>query len=619
MVIFLLSIAFDFIFTHLYTLYHNFLYFTLFYDIILLSGCFIMFYVKFNNKDNSDAKVYIKHSYSVNGVKKQLVIEKYDSINQLTKEHGNWEVFIKNRVKELNDDRKNKKVENEVLTLDFTKKLNDNYENDRNFGYLLLQSVYYDLDINSFLYHYKNIEKLKIKYSLNDAMKLLVFSRIINPGSKLKTSKTIKDYAEDFDLSLDDIYHSLDHFYNFKDKFQQYLYKKASSICKPGDTVVYYDVTNFYYEVESESELIAYGVEKNHRPDPITSFGLFMDSNGLPIRFSSYRGNISESKQMLPNWKLLRKDLSDNDYIVCADSGMNSADIKKYIQDCKDHFIFSQSVLKLNESEKKEILDDSFWETFASGKKYKVKKIIKDSFVHDKNATRKDGKIKTSIDAMYIYIFDQKRRDYILNKLKEREEKARDIINNPSKYDKISSKDGKQYIKKIVYDNNGEIITEQSELVLDFDTLDKEKKFAGYGAIVTDLFEMDVKEIIKIAARRYEIEDCFRQMKTGFSTRPVFVYKTEHIHAHFLICYVALMIMKLLENHYLKNFTADQLFNILRTSTFTHPINSSSWMVSHISLDAINAFNAMGLESIMYEFISNKTLNYAISITKNRR
>ena len=133
MVIFLLSIAFDFIFTHLYTLYHNFLYFTLFYDIILLSGCFIMFYVKFNNKDNSDAKVYIKHSYSVNGVKKQLVIEKYDSINQLTKEHGNWEVFIKNRVKELNDDRKNKKVENEVLTLDFTKKLNDNYENDRKY------------------------------------------------------------------------------------------------------------------------------------------------------------------------------------------------------------------------------------------------------------------------------------------------------------------------------------------------------------------------------------------------------------------------------------------------------------------------------------------------------
>ncbi len=578
-----------------------------------------MFYVLFKNKDNSDGKVYIKHSYSVKGVKKQLVIEKYDSINKLTETYGDWKTFIENRVKELNEEKNNKKIENEVLPLDYNKKLTTDYKNSRNFGYLLLQSVYYDLGIDQFIYHYKSNKQLKIKYSLNDAMRLLVFSRIIAPCSKLKTSKKINDYAEDFDLSKDDIYHSLDHFNDFKEKLQEYLYKKASSICKPSDTVVYYDVTNFYYEVESESELIAYGVEKNHRPDPITSFGLFMDSNGLPIRFSSYRGNISESKQMLPNWKALRKSLDNNDYIVCADSGMNSADIKKYVQECKDHFIFSQSVIKLNDSEKKELLEDTSWTTFASGKKYKVKKLIKDSYVHNKYATRKDGKIKITIDVMYIFIFDQKRRDYILNKIEEREMKARDIINNPSKYDKVNSKDGKQYIKKIVYDNNGEIIVEQSELILDLDTLNKEKKFAGYGALVTDLFDMDIIEIIKIASRRYEIEDCFRQMKTGFSTRPLFVYTTAHIHAHFLTCYIALTIMKLLENHYLKEFTPEQLFDIIRTTSFTHPLNSSSWMVSQISQDAINAFNKMGLESIMYEVISNKTLNSAIAITKSKQ
>ena len=575
-----------------------------------------MFYVLFQNKDKSDGKVYIKHSYSVRGVKKQLVIEKYDSINKLNEEHGDWKVFIENRVKELNENKDAKKIENEVITLDYNKKLTSEYKNSKNFGYLLLQSVYYDLGIDRFIYHYKNNKQLKIQYSLNDAMRLLVFSRIITPGSKLKTSKTINNYAENFDLSLDDIYHSLDHFNDFKEKIQQYLYKKASSICKPADTVVYYDVTNFYYEVESESELIAYGIEKNHRPDPITAFGLFMDSNGLPIRFSSYRGNISESIQMLPNWKALRKDLNNNDYIVCADSGMNSADIKKFIQECKDHFIFSQSVLMLSNSDKKELLDDASWQTFASGKKYKVKKIIKDSYIHDEFATRKDGKVKTTIDTMYIFFFDQKRRDYILKKIQDRETKAKDIIKNPSIEDKVSSKDGKQYIKKIVYDSNGEIIPEQSELVLNTDKINKEKQFAGYGAIVTDLFNMDVIEIIKIASRRYEIEDCFRQMKTGFSTRPLFVHMPAHIHAHFLTCYIALTIMKLLENHYLKNFTPDQLFDIIRTTSFTHPVNSTSWMVSHITQEAITAFNKMGLESIMYEAISNKTLNSAIAITK---
>ncbi len=576
-----------------------------------------MFYVLFQNKDKSDGKVYIKHSYSVRGVKKQLVIEKYDSINKLTKQYGDWKTFIENRVKELNDEKKNKEIENDVLKLDYSRKLTDSCDNDKNFGYLLLQSVYYDLGIDQFLYHYKSNNHLKINYSLNDAMRLLVYSRIIDPASKLQTSKKITDYAEEFDLSIDDIYHSLDHFDAFKDKFQLYLYKKASSICKPSDTVIYYDVTNFYYEVESESELIAYGVEKNHRPDPITSFGLFMDSNGLPVQYSAYRGNISESKQMLPNWQSLRKNLNDNVYIVCADAGLNSPDIKKFIERNKDHFIFSQSVLKLDNKSKNDLLDDSSWITFASGKRYKVKKMIKEIHVHDSSSTRKDGKVKTSIDIMYIFFFDKKRRDFILNKIEEREKKARDIINHPSKYDKVNSKDGKQYIKKIVYDNNGEIVVEQSQLILDTELINNEKKYAGYGALVTDLFDMKPLEIIKIASRRYEIEDCFRQMKTGFSTRPVYVYTTAHIHAHFLTCYVALMIMKLLENHYLKGFTSEQLFQIIRSTTFTRPLDSSSWLASKVSKDSIDAFNKMKLESIMYKAITNKTLNAAIALTKS--
>ena len=578
-----------------------------------------MFYVLFYNADHSDAKVYIKRSYSIKGVKKHSVIEKYDSINQLSLQYGDWKSFINNRILLLNDEIKGRKLDNSSINFNFDSKLSDDCNNLRNFGYLLLQSVYYDLDINSFLYHYKNEKKLKIQYSLNDIMRLLVFSRIIKPSSKLQTSLTINDYAEDFDFSLDNIYDALDLFNDFKEKFQLYLYKKASSIFPPSDTVVYYDVTNFYYEVEDENELIAYGVEKNHRPDPITSFGLFMDSNGLPIHYFAYRGNISESVQMLPNWESLRNNLDVNHYIVCADSGMNSADIKKFIQSCNDHFIFSQSILKLPKSLQDKVLNNTAWHTFKSGKKYKIVKMIKEALVHDNSATRKDGKIKTNLESMYIFIFDKKSRDFLLNKIDDRINRAKDIIRHPRKYDKVNSRDGKQYIKKVVYDKDGLVSVEQSSLELDYSLIDNDRKFAGYSAIVTDLFDMDVLQIIKIASRRFEIEDCFRQMKTGFSTRPVFVYKSEHIHAHFLTCYVALMIMKLLENHYLPKLTADKIFEIVRETYFFNQPESDIWSIARISIDGINAFNALGLETIMYKNFTNKTLNAAIAITKNKK
>lgn len=155
----------------------------------------------------------------------------------------------------------------------------------------------------------------------------------------------------------------------------------------------------------------------------------------------------------------------------------------------------------------------------------------------------------------------------MLNKIDECEKKAREIINNPSKYDKISSADGKQYIQKICYDDNGEIVVEKSILNLNTELIEKEKKYAGYGSVVTDLFDESVMDIIHIASKRWEIEDCFRKMKTGFSTRPVYLRTTKHIHAHFLTCYVALTITKLLENKYLKGITSNTLFEVLRNTT----------------------------------------------------
>lgn len=577
-----------------------------------------MFKVVFDNKDKTDKSVYIKRSYSVKGIKKQEVIEKYPSVNELIKEYGDWEKFIDDRIKILTEERSKKENEKKELIIDYNSRISsDGLYYSKNFGYLLMQKVYYHLGLDQFFYHLKNNNNLRIKYSLNDVMKFLVYTRAIIPGSKLDNSKNTNYFAEPFDITIDDIYDALDRLDDCKDKLQEYLYKKASYLLPPTNKVIFYDVTNFYYEIEEENELCAYGVEKNHRPDPITSFGLFMDCNGIPIRYADYRGNISEKKQFLPEWKKVRSCLDGENYIVCSDSGFNTANIKHYLITKKDHYIFSQSVKQLGDKTKTEMFDEKGWIAISNEKKYKIKKFLKDSYIEDSSSKRKDGKIKVEIDTMYIYIFDENRRKYILNKIDEREKKARDIIANPSKYDKVSSTDGKQYIKKLTYDANGEICVEKSMLVMDKELIEKERKYAGYGAIVTDLFDKSVIEIIEIASNRWEIEDCFRQMKTGFSTRPIYLRTIKHIHAHFLICYVALTITKLLERKYLKGITSEALFDVLKNTTYVE-LPSGDWMACNISKTAINSFTKLNFKDLLFNYISNKSLNKIISSSKQK-
>ena len=205
----------------------------------------------------------------------------------------------------------------------------------------------------------------------------------------------------------------------------------------------------------------------------------------------------------------------------------------------------------------------------------------------------------------------------MLNKIDEREKKAREIINDPSKFDKVSSTDGKQYIQKICYDDNGEIIVEKSILNLNTELIEKEKQYAGYGAIVTDLFDESVTDIINIASKRWEIEDCFRQMKTGFSTRPVYLRSAKHIHAHFLTCYVALTIAKLLENKYLKGITSSTLFEVLRNTTYIK-LPTGDWMCGNLNKEAVRSFKKVGFNDLLYDFISNKSFIKIISSSKQK-
>lgn len=548
-----------------------------------------------------------------------MTIEKYDSIRLLDEKYGSWEKFIKERISVLEQQKRDLRKKARTITLDYSQAIDENGLSFlKNAGYLLLQKVYYSLGIDQFIYHYKNNRNLKFEYSLNDVMRLLVFSRIISPASKLRTTQDAQSYLENFDVTLSDVYDGLTRIADFRGSLQRYLYDKVRRILPPSDDVIYYDVTNFYYEIEDENEVAAYGVEKNHRPDPITSFGLFMDSNGVPIRYSDYRGNINESKQILPEWKELREETlnQDDSYIICTDAGLNSANLKYYCITRGDHYLFSQSVKKLAKETLKDVFEEDGWVGMGDGRSYKVIKTIKSVSVTDSTSIRKDGRKSKELDTMYVIFFDPKRRDYILEKIEDRISRAKEIISKPASYDKVSSCSGKQYIEKLAFDENGCIIESESVLSLREDLIAKEKKFAGYGGLVTDMLDRKPEELIAISSRRWEIEDCFRQMKTGFSTRPVYLRRPDHIHAHFMTCYVSLMIMKLLERKYLRGMSAERIFSLLRTARYHVMDDTGDIVAVEMSEDAVKAFRKMHLDQLLYTMVSNQTLKGVIRSTK---
>jgi hypothetical protein len=273
-------------------------------------------------------------------------------------------------------------------------------------------------------------------------------------------------------------------------------------------------------------------------------------------------------------------------------------------------------VKKLAKETLKDVFEEDGWVSMGDGRSYKVIKTIKNVSVTDNTSTRKDGKKNKEIDTMYVIFFDPKRRDYILEKIEDRISRAKEIISKPASYDKVSSCSGKQYIEKLAFDEDGCIIESESTLTLREDLIEKEKKFAGYGGLVTDMLDKKPEELIAISSRRWEIEDCFRQMKTGFSTRPVYLRRPDHIHAHFMTCYVSLMIMKLLERKYLKGMSAERIFKLLRTARYHVMDDTGDIVAVEMSEDAVKAFKKMHLEELLYTMVSNQTLKGVIRSTK---
>ena len=473
-----------------------------------------------------------------------------------------------------------KKYSNKLIPKDVTNKFN--------VGYLFLKDIYYSLKIDKIV---KEItKKYKFEFDLNEVLSNLVFSRIIYPSSKLKTFELSKNFIETPKYNLEYIYRGLTYLNNELDYFQKELYNNSKSVIDRNTKIMYFDCTNYYFSINEEDELRKYGKGKDHRPNPLVGMGLFMDGNGLPIAMNIFPGNENETKELLPLQKQIVNDfnLQNNKTIICTDAAMCTDEIKSFnIKDGRS-FVITQSIKKLKEEYKTEIFEDDGWRIIGDLRNtYKLSDFINEEEKRKLNYETIFYKIiKTETKHVVqdlIVTFQIKYHDYLKNVRNGQIERAKKKISSTEKGEKIklslNPNDYRRLIKeevstiKVIEKNEKKeenSLNEKSKkdkyfytYSIDDEVIKEEEKYDGYYGITTNLVG-DIKDILNISKNRWEIEESFRILKTDFDSGTIHLTREDRIKAHFLTCFISLLIYRILENKLDYKYTNTKIIEKLK-------------------------------------------------------
>lgn len=502
-----------------------------------------------------------------NGKRTTCVYENIGNYEKLKLRAGNEDpiTWLDNYVKELN--RKQKEESLPIIIQKNPNKIIDkNVQVEFNVGYLFLQDLYYKLGLDKIC---KTIsDKYQFKFDLNDILSKLIYSRILFPASKLKTLTLSKKFFEQPNFEYQHIERALPIICKENDLIQSELYKNSKKYLPRNNRILYYDCTNFFFEIECEDDFRKYGKSKENRPNPIVQMGLFMDGDGLPISCEIQPGNTNEQKTLKPLEKKIIKDFELADIVVCTDAGLASKANRKFNNTNNRKFITTQSIKKLKSYLKEEALDLSKgWHLFGSDKTYNIEKLrtdedlitaYKDRTFYKERWIKEDG-----LEQRLIVTYSVKYQEYQSHIRNNQIARAKKLIeNNPKKIGKAKQNDPKRFIEAINTTDTGEV-ADKTIYTIDQEVINEEAKYDGLYAVCTNL-EDDVKEIIKVNQRRWEIEESFRIMKSEFNARPIFHSTEDAIKAHFLICFLSLTVYRYLEKKLDEKYTVEDILDTLK-------------------------------------------------------
>lgn len=436
-----------------------------------------------------------------------------------------------------------------------------------NIGYLFLQRIYYRLGLPSIC---RKIQKTSAaEYDLDSILSRLLYGRILFPSSKLSCFEQSKTLMEQPSFDLHQIYRALSVLSDHSDMIQAELYKRSKKVIKRSTGVLFYDCTNYFFELEQESGLKQYGPSKEHRPNPIVQMGLFMDKSGIPLAFCINPGNQNEQASLKPLELQIMRDFELSKFVVCTDAGLSSDANRRFNNFGERSFITTQSIKKLKKELKEWCLDPTGWELEGSRKKHDISKLEdtpenrKRIFYKQRLIEGYDEERDIAFDQTLIVTYSLKYGIY-QRTIRERQiERALKYLKTPGAADKRSQTDAKRFIKRTAVTDDGEI-AEKAAYELDTEAIAEEAKYDGFYAVCTNLDD-DPADIARINHDRWEIEESFRIMKSEFEARPVYLQRDDRIRAHFLTCFISLMIYRILERQLSEKYTCEEIVSTLRS------------------------------------------------------
>lgn len=523
-------------------------------------------------KSKNAQSLYVVKSVYHNKKRTNKVVEKlgtYENLKEsLNEDPIKW---AKQYVENLNQQEK-EGTRNILVKYNPTKLIEKNQQNSFNGGYLFLEKIYYDLGLNNIC---KDIsQKYKFEYNLDNILSRLVYGRVIFPASKLATNDLSKKFIEQPSFELQHIYRALEVISKETDFIQSELYKNSLKVSKRNTNILYYDCTNYFFEIEEESGLRQYGPSKEHRPNPITQMGLFMDGNGIPLAFNISSGNTNEQITLTPLEEKILEDFKLSKFIVCTDAGLASYANRKFNDKDERAFITTQSIKKL----KKHIMDWALspdgWHLTGDNKEYNINEIDDNEKIFKDKIFFKERWIKENdLEQKLIVTYSLKYKNYQRQIRNSQIERAKIAITTKAfKLDKCNQNDFKRFIKRTTMTTDGEI-AERKILSINNEIIEKEEKFDGFYGVCTNL-EDNAEEIIKVNQRRWEIEESFRIMKSEFKARPIYLSRDDRITAHFTTCFLSLVLLRFLEKRLEEKYTSSEIIDCLREMNFMESIGN---------------------------------------------
>ena len=568
--------------------------------------------VKSSISKNSTSLSIIKSTYE-NGKHSSKIIEKLGNLEEIAASHPGVDPhkWATERARELTL-KENESKRQILLTYSTSKQIAKGEERLFEGGYLFLQRIYNDLGLSGIC---KDIAKRhKFTYDLGSVLSRLIYGRILEPASKLSTYEYAKTLIEPAPSDLQHIYRALDVIAKENDFIQSELYKRSKQVSKRNDSVLYYDCTNFFFEIEQENGLRQYGHCKENRPNPIVEMGLFTDADGVPLAFSINPGNTNEQSTLKPLEEKIIKDFAHSRFVVCTDAGLSSLANRKFNNTKGRSFITTQSIKKLKAYLRTWALDPSGWRDTKNGREYNINDLNEEK--HAETVFYKERWVNDDgLEQRLIITFSLKYRNYQRTIRVRQIERAQKLIDSaPNQVGIPRQNDFKRLIETVAYTSDGEIAKGKTYL-LNSKRIVQEEAYDGFYGVCTNL-EDSASSIADVSSRRWEIEECFRIMKHEFNARPVYLSRDERIVAHFATCFIALIVYRLIEKRLGGKYTCSKIIDGLKAMKFLK-VKGEGYIPAYTRTDLTDDLHRVFGFRTDYQMVTNKQMNKIIRLTKS--